>query len=196
MLTKEYNYLDKTILNYINTCIENKPNFDEERFNEWLTNNEIETKTNPSGYVKSCFVKELNNGRFDRQKDNDNELYVLSMQPLYNAIHKLCHIKELGDSTFFIEELNLHILKNKILTVDELSRLNHKVVEYISTFENPKPEDYCTYIRKSKVLKDKVDWEEIDRLAAKDKKEFEDLMKTFDEREKEQDESTDYPFGD
>ena len=75
----------------------------------------------------------------------------------------------------------------------------HKHTHYsnVMTLDSiAKPEDYCTYIRKSKVLKDKVDWEEIDRLAAKDKKEFEDLMKTFDEREKEQDESTDYPFGD
>ncbi len=183
-LKQEYTYLSKTVVDIINRLIKDLTDFDEDKSLNWLIEKNIESKNNPSAYVRSCFKKELESGRFktDEEELSDTESICLSMQPLYNVMHDI-GIKELGDSTFFAEEANLYILKHKILSIDELRELNHKIVLYMKEMKNPQAEDYCKCLRKSKALKGKVDWEEIDRLADKDKKEFEELMKFFDERE-------------
>ena len=183
-LKQEYTYLSDIVIGIINGLIKDLTDFDEDKFLNWLIEKKIETKTNPSAYVRSCFKKELESGRFkvDKKELSDTENICLSMQPFYNAMHDI-GIKELGDSTFFAEEANLYILKHKILPIDELRELNHKIVQYMKEMDNPQAEDYCKLFRKSKALRDKVDWEEVDRLADKSKKEWEELMKFFEERE-------------
>ena len=183
-LKQEYTYLSDIVIGIINGMIKDLTDFDEDKFLNWLIEKKIETKTNPSAYVRSCFKKELESGRFkvDKKELSDTENICLSMQPFYSAMHDI-GIKELGDSTFFAEEANLYILKHKILPIDELRELNHKIVQYMKEMDNPQAEDYCKLFRKSKALRDKVDWEEVDRLADKSKKEWEELMKFFEERE-------------
>ena len=183
-LKQEYTYLSDIVIGIINGLIKDLTDFDEDKFFNWLIEKKIETKTNPSAYVRSCFKKELESGRFkvDEKELSDTENICLSMQPFYNTMHDI-GIKELGDSTFFAEEANLYILKHKILSIDELRELNHKIVLYMKEMKNPQAEDYGKCLRKSKALKGKVDWEEVDRLADKSKKEWEELMKFFEERE-------------
>ena len=188
-LKQEYTYLSNTVIDIINELIKDLTDFDEDKFLNWLIEKKIETKTNPSAYVRSCFKKELESGRFksDVKKENDTETLCLAMQPFYNALHEI-GIKELGDSTFFAEEANLNVLKHNILTIDELRNLNQKILQYMKKMENPKAEDYCICLRKSNALKDKVDWEEVDRLVEQSKKEWEELMSFFKEREEPSDE--------
>ena len=120
-LKQEYTYLSDTVIEIINGLIKDLTDFDEDKFLNWLIEKKIETKNNPSAYVRSCFKKELESGRFnsDVNEMSDTETINIAMHPFCNALREM-GIEELGDSTFFAEESCLYILKHKVLTIDEL----------------------------------------------------------------------------
>ena len=184
MLSNEYNYLDERVIAYINYITKDRSDFDEAIFSDWLAKCDVENKTNPSGYVRSCFFKELKSGTFKPQQKlelDDLDILTQVMPNLYKYLPMFdmdIH-KGFEDETFFIENLQLYIVKNKILTIDELKTLNSKVMSYIVNFENPKISDYREYIKKSQLLKGKVDWEEVSKIEDKAKVKFETLMKQF-----------------
>lgn len=155
--------------------LKDKDWFDEDKFNTWLRVNNVEYKSNPSAYVNKCFEQELKNGRF---KINSDEQIAVNLTSLYQAM-KEKGVTPLNNKTFFIEEANEYILKNKILTLEKLKELNHKIVDYISKLEKPTSEDYINYLKRSNTLKGKIDWSIIQGLADKDEEEWQELMTHF-----------------
>lgn len=165
-----------------------RENIDINKFKSWLKYNEnkIKSKTNQTSYFKKSFLNELEKGTFkpiDRGDYNQSEILSLVLPTLYKylPIFNTNIDDAFGDETFFIENLQLYIYENDILTIEQLNILNERVMGYITTFENPKLSDYREYIKKTQSLKGKVDWEEIERREMKDKQEFDELMKTFED---------------
>ena len=184
MLSNKYTYLDERIIDYINYLTKDKSDFDETMFSEWLAKNDVENKNNPSGYIRSCFKKELENGTFKpkpQERLDDFEILASVMPTLYKYLPMFdIDVKQgFDDETFFVENLQLYLIKNKILTIDELNILNSKVMSYIADFENPKLTDYRENIKKSQLLKGKVDWNEVDKLETKARKRYEELIKDY-----------------
>lgn len=191
MLERTYPYLDKSIIDYINVATKDRNDFDERKFSDWLANSDVKNKNNPSGYVKACFRKELVKGTFtykpivSNKLSDDNAILSLFLPTLYKYLPLFdVDIREgFGDETFFVENLQLYIYKNDILSIDELNLLNNKVMGYITTFENPQLSDYRDYIKKAQALKGKVDWNEIDQIELNAKQEFDELIKEMERNE-------------
>ena len=188
MLIGNYPYLDKSILDYIDFYTKDRTDFDERMFSDWIAKSEVNNKNNPSGYIKSCFRKELEKGTFKPQpikKFNETELLAMIMPTLYKYLPMFdCDLANaFGDETFFVENLQIYIYKHNILTIDELNDLNDKVMSYIVALDEPKLTDYREYIKKAQLLKGKVNWTEIEKIEARERKEFDDLMKWVEERE-------------
>lgn len=160
------------------------------KFKKWFQYNEnkIKSKTNQTSYFKKSFLNELQNGTFKpKPKEEINEFQVLAdvMPTLYKYLEtfEVDTSKGFDDETFFVEELQLYIVENKILTIDELNVLNERVMNYITTNESPKLTDYRNTIKKTQSLKDKVNWEEIDKRENERRKDFNETMKMFEQRE-------------
>lgn len=185
----KHKYIDKQLKEYIETILAKSDcDFDENKFNQWLIKNDVEHKTNPSAYIKACFKRELEQGTF--KPINETEILAKIMPHLYKHLNRNLEkfgIKQwegFGDETFFVESLQLYIYEHQILTIEELIKLNDMVMGYITSLEKPKITDYRSYIKKAKAIKDEVDWAMIDEIEAKERKEFDELMKVFDERDK------------
>lgn len=164
-----------------------REDIDINKFKTWLQYNEnkIKSKTNQTSYFKKSFLIELEKGTFKpKNKDNylDVEILDLTLPTLYKYLPMFTdNVKEgFGDETFFIENLQIYLYRNDILTIDEINVLNSKVLNYITTFENVKLSDYREYIKKSQLLKGKVDWEEVEKIEAQCKQDFEKMMKDFE----------------
>lgn len=80
----------------------------------------------------------------------------------------------------YIDILNDYILNNNILTSKELTELNHKIVNYL--IEN-KDKTYVEMIKKSKTLKDKVDWEHVEQVYQNELADWDKLLEELTENE-------------
>ena len=157
MLSNKYTYLDEAVLNYINTVISNKPEFDERKFASWLESNDIQSKSNPSAFVNKCFMIELNKGTFNKDPKLVNP--KVNCQPLFNRLEEHNLLKQ--ESTFIIEAANEYLLKNSLLEIEELKELNHNIVNYLIENELDS-EQYIPCMMKSKTLGGKfIDWQKI-----------------------------------
>ena len=189
----KHKYIDKQLKEYIETILAKSDcDFDEKKFDQWLIKNDVEHKANPSAYIKACFKRELEQGTFKPIKVDDyNQTEILAkiMPHLYKhlPIFGIQQEQGFGDETFFIENLQLYIYEHQILTIEELIKLNDKVMGYIASLKAPKITDYRKYIKKAQVLKDLVDWAEIEKIEAKERQEFEELMEKFEKRVGEED---------
>lgn len=167
-----------------------REDFDINKFKAWFQYNEnkIKSKTNQSSYFKKSFLIELEKGTFNKNETKDFDANWLLSQVL-PTLHKYLpmftdNIDEgFGDETFFIENLQIYLYENDILTIDEINTLNSKVMNYITTFENVKLSDYREYIKKSQLLKGKVDWEEIDRREINARQSYEKLINFYEEKD-------------
>lgn len=184
----KHKYIDKQLKEYIETILAKSDcDFDENKFNQWLIKNDVEHKTNPSAYIKACFKKELEQGTFKPIKVDDyNQTEILAkiMPHLYKHLPIFGIQQQVGflDETFFIETTQLYIYEHQILTIEELIKLNDKVMGYIAGLKTPKLTDYRKYIKKAQALKNVVDWAEIEKIETKERQEFEELMTSLEER--------------
>lgn len=184
----KHKYIDKQLKEYIETILAKSDcDFDEKKFDQWLIKNDVEHKANPSAYIKACFKRELEQGTFKPIKVDDyNKFEILAkiMPHLYKhlPIFGIQQEQGFGDEIFFIETTQLYIYEHQILSIDELVKLNDKVMGYIAGLKTPKLTDYRKYIKKAQALKDLVDWAEIEKIEIKERKEFEELMTSLEER--------------
>lgn len=190
----KHKYIDNQLKEYIEAILAKSDcDFDENKFNQWLIKNDVEHKTNPSAYIKACFKRELEQGTFKPIKLDvyDQTEILAKIEPhLYKHLNR--HLEKFGikqgggfgDEIFFVESLQLYIYEHQILTIEELIKLNDKVMGYITSLEKPKITDYRKYIKKAKAIKDKVDWAMMDEIEAKERQEWLELMAVFDERDK------------
>ena len=186
MLTSEYKYLDSKVIELINKNISNYPDFDENQFKAWIERNDIETKNNPSAFVSKCFIKELNKGTFNHIEEPEI-IYVPAIQPFFNALEEK-GIKVLPEDTLLIEETFTYLLNNNILTKEELTKLNHGIVEYILKQEGEHTsQEFMDLLMKSNTLKGRyIDWGTIASTAAMRNKEWNHLLEELDDGEDEQ----------
>lgn len=183
MLSKEYKYLDSKVIELINKSISNYPTFDENQFKAWIERNEIESKVNPSAFVSKCFVKELNKGTFDKS-DKPTTTYVPATQPFFNYL-KEKGIEVIPDDTALIDETFRYLLENEILSRDELSKLNHDIVEYMLKQESGHTsQEFINLMTKSNTLKGRyIDWSEITDRANQVNKKWKELLEDLSENE-------------
>lgn len=175
MLSNKYTYLDESVLNYINTVISNRPEFDEKKFAAWLESNSIQSKSNPSAFVNKCFTNELNKGTFNKDPKLINP--KISCQPLFNALDKHNLLKD--ESTLIIDVANEYLLKNGLLEVEELKELNHSIVNYLIENELDS-EQYIPCLMKSKTLSGKfIEWEKITNEALRLQAEWDRIINSL-----------------
>jgi len=186
MLTNKYPFLDDNVINFINKTITNREDFNEERFQLWIDNNEIQSKNNPSAFVNKCFLKELNKGTFIKPEEPEIE-YVPATTPMFNYMREL-GIKVTQRSTGDIDVACTYILKHKVLTPDELATLNRQIIKHINEHKDTMNSgDFLPLMKKAKVLAGKVNWTEVDDEAQKLWDEWEELMKELDALEAKED---------
>ena len=86
------------------------------------------------------------------------------------------------NDSLYIDLLNKYILNKKILNKDELRELNQSVITYL--VEHPK-KNYVDLMKKSKTLKGKVDWEELEKYYQQELTDWDNLLADIDKVEKE-----------
>jgi len=179
MLNNKYDFLDTSVLTFVNKTITNYPGFSEERFQLWIESNEIESKNNPSAFVNKCFLKELNKGTFTTPQLSE-VIYVPETVPMFMYMREL-GIKVTPVSTGDIDTAYAYILKHKVLTPEELAEMNRDIIRYLEeNKEKTTSDEFVKLMKKSKLLTEKVDWKEIDKEIKHTRKEWESLMKQFD----------------
>lgn len=125
-------YLDENVVKYINSLIQttSEDDFSEDTFAEWLAKVDVENKNNPSGYLRSCFKKELDKGTF---KPKAIVNYVPSVQPLINELRNK-GIVVLADDTSWLKIVWEHIVNFKEINLNIVEPLNRKIVASVKTF--------------------------------------------------------------
>jgi hypothetical protein len=172
-------YIDNAVINYIATICEaiSENDFDEERFKEWLDLNDVEHKTNPSAYVKACFKRELENGRF---KPKPIVSYIPNTQELINEMRNK-EIVILVDDTDWLNVAWWHILNEYKLPIDECKKLNRSILKYMKTKEF---DEYKKLLMNSNTLKPlDIDWKMIEQEASVVHKNWLDIMEELESEE-------------
>lgn len=152
------NYLDTNIVRYINSIIEttNENDFDENQFLEWLSLADVENKNNPSGYVRSCFKKELEKGTF---KPKAKVEYLPNTQELINAIRDK-GVCVLADDSVWLSVVWEYLLWKEI-DLNTCKRINHEVLDKL---DNSKSfNDYKEQLMNSPLLKPyQINWKLVE----------------------------------
>jgi len=172
-------YIDKAVINYIATICEaiSESDFDEQRFKDWLDLNDVEHKTNPSAYVKACFKRELENGRF---KPRAVVEYVPNTQELINEMRNK-GIVILADDTDWLNVAWWHILNVKELPIEDCVKLNRSILNYMKTKEFS---EYQKLLMNSNTLKPlDIDWDMIDKEASVVHKSWIDIIDELESEE-------------
>lgn len=147
-------YVDKELINYIDENVRaSESDFDSERFNEWLIENNVESKNNPSAYIKACFKKEFERGTF---RPRAKVSYVPNTQRLINELRDR-GICVLADDSVWLSVVWKHLVNWKEINIKDCVELNHKILEYMG--ESQSFEDYKRLLMNSKTLKKyEINW--------------------------------------
>jgi len=180
MLKSTYPYLDNDVLKFIDTKIIEEPNFSEDLFKNWLTINKVNEKRNPSAYVNKVFLEQLRLGTFTKEPELVHESPVAQAltMPMF------CHMREIGikvlqESTGDIDTVMNYILRNKILTPNELAELNRSIINHLK--ENSVSSDgFIPLMKQSKTLQGKINWKDVDQLIEKNRKEWAEIFAELD----------------
>ena len=156
------------------------------KFKSWCDAVNFNSKSNPITYFKKVFIIEYQRGRFDREYevvDNpttpSNEDYNLNLTPLFNDMRKNDIVVEQND-TLYLDIFFRYILKNKILTVEELRESNHKAMKYIITNGFKSSTNFIELFKKSKTLSGKVDYDVIQKEYETELAEWNSLTNELD----------------
>ena len=127
------NYLDENIINYINRIIErlSSSDFEENSFLNWLYENDVESKNNPSAYIKKCFKEQLDLGTF-KPKPKIN--YIPNTQVLANEMRDR-GVVILADDSVWLSVVWEYLVNFKGVDLVELQDLNHKILNFMKTNE-------------------------------------------------------------
>ena len=98
--------------------------------------------------------------------------FTPNIQPLFDEMKKR-GIAISPNDTLYIELLNEYILVHDILNVIDLKKFNRLMIDFLT--EN-KEKKYIDTAKRAKVLRDKVDWKELDNLYQKELKDWEKLL--------------------
>lgn len=158
-------YIDENVINHINSIINNDTtnddDFDENVFNQWLIEKNVESKKNPSAYIRSCFKAELEKGTFHRVEIKVN--YVPNIQPLINDMREK-GICVMANDSAYLSVVWEYIINVVGVEIDKCVELNRKIYQYMKpthTFE-----DYKIFLKNSKTLKPyNIDWDYVDKKA-------------------------------
>lgn len=178
-LMNKYEYLDINAINYINATIRLTTNddFDENEFNGWLLENDIESKVNPSAYVKKAFKEQLDKGTF---KSKPKVEYLPNTQELINEMREK-GICILADESVWVSELFNYLLNDLKLDSSVLKELNHKVLDYMKTKEFS---EYKDLLRKSKALSlYPIDWKHIETRTQNEILKWNELLDDLESEE-------------
>lgn len=179
LLTTNISYLDEYVTKYINDILRktNENEFDENEFVNWLNENFIQNKNNPSAYVKKVFMDELNRGTFRKQEIKEQEPNVL---PLINALRTKGVVVSTSD-TVFINILFSYLINIKNVSQDSCISINKKILDYMKT---DRFSEYEMLIRQAKTLKlYKIDWNYIDQKVVETLNEWKELLNGIEESE-------------
>ena len=173
-------YIDENAINYISIILEatNESDFDEEVFDEWLIMVDVEHKNNPSGYLRSCFKRELENGTY---KPKAKVEFVPNTQEIINELRDR-GMTILADDCVWLGVVLHHILNAKNMPISECKELQRKILTYM---KNPKSfEEYKKLLMNANTLKQfNINWK---LLEAKTQSHIETWNKLLDEIESEE----------
>ena len=145
-------FIDKSTILYIaeNT---HEDDFDEEVFKEWLLIKDIEHKTSPNVYIKSCFKKELEKGTF---RPRAKVSYVPNTQVLINEMRDR-GVCVLADESVWLSVVWEHLVNMKDIDIKVCQDLNHKILNYMDKTKSF--DEYKRLLMNSKTLKQyNINW--------------------------------------
>ena len=180
MLKSKYPYLDSYVIKFINTQIEEEPDFSEEVFADWLIANKVSEKNNPSAFMNKVFMEKLKSGTFNRQTSVKEETPTIKI----NCVPMFEYMREIGIeitqmSTSDISVTLDYILENKILTFDELGDLSHSIVEKIKS-SSGNSDSFIPLLKQSKELTGRINWKEVDELIKKYRQQWAEILSQLD----------------
>ena len=181
------NYLDSQCNEYINKLVKQRPDFDEEIFNSWLTTNDVENKTNPSAYVMKAFKKELFAGMFDKvvvenpvtkKDDSKSSVYV---SPLLVEM-RTKGIEIIQSDTTYIYVLANYLVCSSLISVSEISQINHDIVDIIPLKDTS---DYIKELKEELKKRDiPVDYDFVQEEYERQEREWKEMIELFYDRPK------------
>ena len=178
MLTNKYTYLDESVITFINNKINNRKDFNEDKFIDWLQSNDVESKNNPSSYVRSCFMKELNDGTFFKSEEEvkETKYFTISGCSFYQFARKEgvdITVEQTGYLDIFFE----YLINNKIMTPEEVREGNHKILKFMLDNKYTSGDQFIDLWKNSKTLRNKViDYQLIQTKYEELIKEWKELM--------------------
>jgi len=179
MLNNHYPYLDTILINFINHHIDKRQNFSEDLFQNWINENHIQERNNPSSYIQRCFLKELSKGTFDKEPE------LVQETPVTKActVPMFCYMREIGikvtqESTSDIDVVMNYILRNKILTVNELIELNTNIIKHLKE-NSVRSDGFIPLMKQSKTLAGKINWKDVDAQIEDARKKWAEILADF-----------------
>lgn len=178
---KDYN-LNETVIAWVNTLTKDNQDFDEGRFEEWLKEKNVAFKSNPSGWLKVVFPKELEKGTFNRI------VYIPATTPIFNAMRERNIIVKTTDTMYIDLMLQAICSKlgrtlNKEKTEEKISEWIKGSIDYIlKKIEKPSTTEFIAVFKKSKSVQAlNIDWEAIDKEAKELNAKWDSTMKELED---------------
>lgn len=180
MLKSTYPYLDSNVIRFIDNQIEKEKNFSEELFKNWCELNKVSQKNNPSAWLNRVFLKELSKGTFTKEPE------LVQETPVTKActVPMFCYMREIGikvtqESTSDIDVVMNYILRNKVLTVNELIELNTNIIKHLK--DNSVTSDgFIPLMKQSKTLAGKINWKDVDEQIEIVRKKWAEILSQLD----------------
>ena len=98
--------------------------------------------------------------------------FIPAFQPIINRMRKK-GVELKPESVLYIDTLITYILNFKLLNNKEIAELHKAIADYLIKH---KDKTYEEMVKKSKTLRGKVKWEEVDSIYQNQLKEWEQLM--------------------
>lgn len=175
-----YAFIDRFLAEF-NELVKKHKTFSCDKFVEWFNSRNVVYKTAPISFLKKCGFEDIESGKFDA---NSEEVVGLNSQSLFNALRN-ANITLYNDErgTIYIDVVEKYIIRNGLMTLEELICWNHKAVAYLAN-KGKTSEDFIKLFKASKAMKElNLPFLELEVEVKKNAQEWEELLSKVGENE-------------
>lgn len=182
------NKLVENALNELSKHMKSRECFSPEKFKKWFIDKNVVFMGNPLGFLVKCGSADIDKGLFDKEK------ITLSLRPLCELL-QANDFKDNAGALNFVRYAEEYIINHDLMSIEELSDWNNKVVSYLMEHDLKTVKDFALMFEKSKTMKNlKLPIQEFKKEANEDMKQWLTLMDDLGCIGKTEKEETDLPF--
>lgn len=174
-----YAFIDRALAE-LDAEIKKHKTFNCDEFKKWFHSRNVSYRISPISFLTKCGMEDIKKGNFDDNTLSNSDTAVYCAQHLFNAMRNR-GINVLVEDTVYINLVEAYILKQGLMTLQQLIEWNHQAVDCLAN-KGKTSKDFIFLFKNTKAMRAlKLPFNELEKEIKKFNDEWNALIKKIKE---------------